>query len=111
MSSSERDDLVGVWPVHDAHQPGTRCSGRHEKFEKGCGKKGLTMMNRRNYRRNSLAGVLFWLALSWLGLASTPGQTQNAGPPPAMVKLGIVSVLTGPAAAPFGIPGRNGAEI
>ena len=27
------------------------------------------------------------------------------------MKLGIVSFLTGPAAAPFGIPGRNGAEI
>jgi len=38
-----------------------------------------------------------------------------AGPAPAAtgsdVKLGIVSFLTGPAAAPFGIPGRNAAEI
>jgi branched-chain amino acid transport system substrate-binding protein len=31
-------------------------------------------------------------------------------PPPA-IKLGIVSFLTGPAAGPFGIPGRNAAEI
>lgn len=31
--------------------------------------------------------------------------------PAAPVKLGIVSFLTGPAASPFGIPGRNGAEI
>ena len=62
-------------------------------------------------RRNSLASVLLWLSLLWLGLASTPGQTQNARPPTATVKLGIVSFLTGPAAAPFGIPGRNGAEI
>jgi branched-chain amino acid transport system substrate-binding protein len=36
-----------------------------------------------------------------------PVQAQQAEP----VKLGIVSFLTGPAAAPFGIPGRNGAEI
>jgi branched-chain amino acid transport system substrate-binding protein len=30
---------------------------------------------------------------------------------PAQVKLGVVSFLSGPAAAPFGIPGRNGAEL
>jgi len=35
-----------------------------------------------------------------------PAQAQQAP-----LKLGIVSFLTGPAAAPFGIPGRNGAEI
>ncbi len=37
-----------------------------------------------------------------------PAQAQQ---PAAPVKLGIVSFLTGPAASPFGIPGRNGAEI
>jgi branched-chain amino acid transport system substrate-binding protein len=31
--------------------------------------------------------------------------------PAAPVKLGIVSFLSGPAASPFGVPGRNGAEI
>jgi branched-chain amino acid transport system substrate-binding protein len=40
--------------------------------------------------------------------AQAPAQTPAA---PATVKLGIVSFLTGPAASPFGIPGRNGAEI
>ena len=30
---------------------------------------------------------------------------------PATIKIGIVTFLTGPAAAPFGIPGRNAAEI
>jgi branched-chain amino acid transport system substrate-binding protein len=30
---------------------------------------------------------------------------------PATVRLGIVSFLTGPAAGPFGIPGRNAAEV
>ena len=41
-----------------------------------------------------------------------PAQAQQpAAPAAAPVKLGIVSFLTGPAASPFGIPGRNGAEI
>jgi branched-chain amino acid transport system substrate-binding protein len=55
------------------------------------------------------ACCLFVLFVSLLGVAST--QAQNVVPPGATVKLGIVSFLTGPAAAPFGIPGRNGAEI
>lgn len=47
-----------------------------------------------------------------LAAAVAPAQAQQpaaqaAGP----VKVGIVSFLTGPAAAPFGLPGRNGAEI
>jgi branched-chain amino acid transport system substrate-binding protein len=41
-----------------------------------------------------------------------PAQAQQPAAPAAPpVKLGIVSFLTGPAASPFGIPGRNGAEI
>src|SRR5215468_7024390 len=36
---------------------------------------------------------------------------QPAAPAPAPIKVGIVTFLTGPAAAPFGIPGRNAAEI
>jgi branched-chain amino acid transport system substrate-binding protein len=51
------------------------------------------------------------LPFSLLGVAITAAQAQTAAPPAATVKLGIVSFLTGPAAAPFGIPGRNGAEI
>jgi branched-chain amino acid transport system substrate-binding protein len=35
----------------------------------------------------------------------------SAQPAPPSVKLGIVSFLSGPAASPFGVPGRNGAEI
>src|SRR5258708_7586037 len=63
-------------------------------------------------RGSSLGGALgsFWLLVSLLGVAIIPAQAQNA-PSAGMVKLGIVSFLTGPAAAPFGIPGRNGAEI
>ena len=40
--------------------------------------------------------------------AAVPTSAQPAPPP---VKLGIVSFLSGPAASPFGVPGRNGAEI
>lgn len=42
-----------------------------------------------------------------------PAQAQTPAPAPAAapIKLGIVSFLSGPAASPFGIPGRNGAEI
>ncbi|WP_051382737.1 ABC transporter substrate-binding protein [Bradyrhizobium sp. Tv2a-2] len=52
---------------------------------------------------------LWFVLFSLLDVA--PIQAQNVAPPGATVKLGIVSFLTGPAAAPFGIPGRNGAEI
>jgi branched-chain amino acid transport system substrate-binding protein len=41
-----------------------------------------------------------------------PAHAQApATPAPANIKLGIVSFLSGPAASPFGLPGRNGAEI
>ncbi|HWX26198.1 MAG TPA: ABC transporter substrate-binding protein [Steroidobacteraceae bacterium] len=64
-------------------------------------------------RGSSLGGVLgtLWVLVSLLEVAIPPAQAQNAAPAAAPVKLGIVSFLTGPAAAPFGIPGRNGAEI
>lgn len=41
----------------------------------------------------------------------TAAVAAQAQEPAATLKLGIVSFLTGPAASPFGIPGRNGAEI
>jgi branched-chain amino acid transport system substrate-binding protein len=41
--------------------------------------------------------------------AVTAHAQQPAAPAP--VKLGIVSFYTGPAASPFGVPGRNAAEI
>lgn len=58
-----------------------------------------------NYSRTSLA-------LAAIAVASVvPAHAQQPAASAAPVKLGIVSFLTGPAASPFGIPGRNGAEI
>jgi branched-chain amino acid transport system substrate-binding protein len=64
-------------------------------------------------RESSLGHALesFWLLVSLLGVAIIPAKAQNAASPATTIKLGIVSFLTGPAAAPFGIPGRNGAEV
>jgi branched-chain amino acid transport system substrate-binding protein len=64
-------------------------------------------------RESSLGGALesFWLLVSMLGVAIVPAQAQNGPSPATTITLGIVSFLTGPAAAPFGIPGRNGAEV
>jgi branched-chain amino acid transport system substrate-binding protein len=56
------------------------------------------------------SGLARFSALLAASLATSimPAHAQQAATP---VKLGIVSFLTGPAASPFGIPGRNGAEI
>lgn len=52
------------------------------------------------------------LVLAAVAIASVmPAHAQQPAASAAPVKLGIVSFLTGPAASPFGIPGRNGAEI
>jgi branched-chain amino acid transport system substrate-binding protein len=59
------------------------------------------------YGRSPLALV----AIAVASAAIAPAQAQQPAAPAAPVKLGIVSFLTGPAASPFGIPGRNGAEI
>lgn len=58
--------------------------------------------------------VTRWMLTALAAAVAMPayGQAPAApAPAPATVKLGIVSFLTGPAASPFGIPGRNGAEI
>ena len=64
------------------------------------------MLQSRRWIRYALAGS----AIATAVIASAPAQ-QSAAPAAAPVKLGIVSFLTGPAASPFGIPGRNGAEV
>ena len=60
-----------------------------------------------NYGRTPLALA----AIAVASIAIVSAQAQQPAAPVAPVKLGIVSFLTGPAASPFGIPGRNGAEI
>lgn len=60
-----------------------------------------------NYGRTPLAVAVIAVA----SMAVVSAQAQQPAAPAAPVKLGIVSFLTGPAASPFGIPGRNGAEI
>ncbi|HEY4981750.1 MAG TPA: ABC transporter substrate-binding protein [Pseudolabrys sp.] len=60
------------------------------------------MSHRETLTRWALVGLAAATA------AAVPAQAQQ---PAAPIKLGIVSFLTGPAASPFGIPGRNGAEI
>ncbi len=50
--------------------------------------------------------IPFALAALASAAAIAPAHAQQAP-----IKIGIVSFLTGPAASPFGIPGRNGAEI
>ncbi len=65
------------------------------------------MSRGRTVTRWTLAGLAAAAAIvpaQFQAFAQTPAA-------PAPVKLGIVSFLTGPAASPFGIPGRNGAEI
>ena len=60
-----------------------------------------------------LAFAGFWLisAAALVHFWAGPAQAQQPAAAGPNVKLGIVSFLTGPAAAPFGIPGRNAAEI
>jgi branched-chain amino acid transport system substrate-binding protein len=59
-------------------------------------------MDHRLYCRALGLGAI--VAISFAAAASA----QDTSAP---VKLGIVSFLSGPAASPFGVPGRNGAEI
>ena len=50
-------------------------------------------------------------ALFAASLAAAAQAQQPAAPAQPPIKLGIVSFLTGPAAGPFGVPGRNAAEV
>lgn len=56
-----------------------------------------------------------WKRLMWSAAAASalmiaaPAGAQQA--PAPSIKLGVVSFLSGPAAGPFGVPGRNAAEI
>src|SRR5262249_8748691 len=56
-------------------------------------------------------GSTLGLAASLLLNSALTARSQQPAPAAASIKIGIVTFLTGPAAAPFGIPGRNAAEI
>src|SRR5882672_10607836 len=62
-------------------------------------------MINRHWKRIGAAAALT------LATAGGAAAQQPAAPAAAPIKLGIVSFLSGPAASPFGVPGRNGAEI
>ena len=62
------------------------------------------MFNRESSHGSALKPSLLLAVL--LGAAIVPAQAQNATSPVTPIKLGIVSFLTGPAAAPFGSPIR-----
>src|SRR5256885_3548985 len=81
-----------------------------------CAQQQRTPMLRRQgrkfamqYRALAASGLICAAALAFVGIG--PAQAQQPAAAAPDVKLGIVSFLTGPAAAPFGIPGRNAAEI
>jgi branched-chain amino acid transport system substrate-binding protein len=57
--------------------------------------------------RSRFAGLV---AALMLGSTMTT-SAQQAAAPATPIRVGIVSFLSGPAASPFGVPGRNGAEI
>jgi branched-chain amino acid transport system substrate-binding protein len=65
-------------------------------------------MNDGNWNGGARAGLATALVL---GSTLAAGAQQPGEPAAAPIKLGIVSFLSGPAASPFGVPGRNGAEI
>ncbi len=63
-------------------------------------------------RLSTIACRTFGLATALtLGSVVAASAQQPAAPAAPPIKLGIVSFLSGPAASPFGVPGRNGAEI
>ena len=60
-----------------------------------------------NFQKKFLTALLS--TLSTVALAQTPPAAPPA--PPTELKIGIVSFLSGPGAAPFGVPARNTAEF
>ena len=58
-------------------------------------------------REDRLTIVFAALSLGLLALTTTGARAEE----PAPVKIGIVTFLTGPVAAPFGIPDHNAAEL
>src|SRR5262245_47291105 len=68
------------------------------------------ILSKRTWRKDMIKfGVALGLATVTAATFSVASAQQAVTPAP--IKIGIVTFLTGPAAAPFGIPGRNAAEI
>lgn len=65
-------------------------------------------MGLNKFTGGSLSVLGVGAALALMLSASANAQTAASGDP---VRVGIVSFLTGPAAVPFGVPGRNAAEL
>jgi branched-chain amino acid transport system substrate-binding protein len=61
------------------------------------------------YCKPAVGALGFAAALMLVSAGGAPAQQPAT--PATPIKLGIVSFLSGPAASPFGVPGRNGAEI
>lgn len=55
--------------------------------------------------------TLFTKKIAVTGLAALVGLTPLAATAKDEISVGVVSFLSGPAAGPFGVPGRNGAEL
>src|SRR5690606_5751376 len=69
---------------------------------------GRHAMGLNKFTGGSLSVLGVGAALALMLSASADAQTAASGDP---VRVGIVSFLTGPAAVPFGVPGRNAAEL
>lgn len=68
----------------------------------------------------ALAGLVLVLAVGWAACSPPPRLAPSSTPAarpatargaPAQLKIGLVVFLSGGAAAPFGLPARNGAEV
>jgi branched-chain amino acid transport system substrate-binding protein len=64
-------------------------------------------MSNRSRRRP----IAFAAGLSLLALSAAGGALAQQPATPDTIKIGFITFLTGPAAAPFGIPDRNAAEL
>ena len=69
----------------------------------------MTRSNPVSSLKRGMALGLVSIALSLL--LSAPASAQAVPGAPATLKIGIVSFLSGAAAAPFGVPSRNAAEV
>jgi hypothetical protein len=88
--------------------PGSRfLKAKEQQRSNASNLEGRGMTHR--YCKPAVGALGFAAALMLVSAGGAPAQQPAT--PAAPIKLGIVSFLSGPAASPFGVPGRNGAEI